>query len=495
MPPAPGAHRPCAGRDAGEAWGTVRRFLLLALTLVLAAPSLALGHAQLVRSSPGDASAGNASPAEVVMEFTEPVSLITPREDVEVVDAKGQSVVASPASVVRDDVKAIQVPLQRDLPDGTYTVRYRIVSADSHIIPGVLTFAVGPGPVGPPNLGGTTSSGPSLTGPWSVSARFFELMGLGGLLGLTLWRWLVWAPAWRGRWTRDLTDEQRQEGLAWGRDVYWMVFGALAVGSMVAEAYLLVVYSASALGTTVSQALTNAQGIGDVLATTRLGTLMQLRGALLFGLFAVGAWQFLAEFGSQAAPKDARPMGPRVPALAMGALLVLVLYGIAAQGHASQAPLAPLQIIADLVHMAGAALWGAGLALTVVALRQLPRRMASGGDQAATGVLARFSNVALWAVMVIVATGVVRAIGQLSAFEQLWQTTYGQVLMLKVALLGAVGPFALYNRRVVNTVERIGHPRVAGLRRVRRAALAEIVGSVALVAIAALLVAEVPGRL
>lgn len=474
----------------------MRRIVLIALTLVLAVPSLALGHAQLVRSTPGDGSAGNASPAEVVMEFTEPVSLINPREDVEVVDSEGQSVVASPASVVRDDVKSIQVPLRRDLPDGTYTVRYRIVSADSHIIPGVLTFAVGPGPVGPPNLGGSTSSGPSLTGPWSVSARFLELVGLGGLLGLTLWRWLVWAPAWRGRWTRDLTDEQRQEGLAWGRDVYWMVFGALAVGSMAAEAYLLVVYSASALGTTVADALTNAAGIGDVLATTRLGTLMQIRGALLFGLFAVGAWQFLAEFGSQAAPKDARPVGPRVPALVMAGLVVLVLYGIAAQGHASQAPLAPLQILADLVHMAGAALWGAGLALTVVALRQLPRRMTSGGgDHAAIGVLARFSAVALWAVIIIVATGVIRTIGQISAFEQLWQTTYGQVLMLKVALLGAVGPFAMYNRRVVHTVERLGAPRKAAIRRVRRAALAEIAGSVALVAIAALLVAEVPGRL
>jgi hypothetical protein len=40
--------------------------------------------------------------------------------------------------------------------------------------------------VADPYLAGAASGGPSETSPWAVSARFLELVGLGGLLGLLL---------------------------------------------------------------------------------------------------------------------------------------------------------------------------------------------------------------------------------------------------------------------------------------------------------------------
>ena len=52
---------------------------------------------------------------------------------------------------------------------------------------------------------------------------------------------------------------------------------------MLAEGYLLVVQSASVLGTSVLDALGDATGISQVLGDTRFGSLVQLRGALLFG--------------------------------------------------------------------------------------------------------------------------------------------------------------------------------------------------------------------
>lgn len=472
----------------------MRRALLAILAAMLLLPALATGHAQLVRSTPQAESAGNASPADVRMEFTEPITLLK-AADVEVVDRTGTSVAGGPARVAPGDVKAVEIPLRPDLPDGTYTVRYRVVSADSHVIPGAYPFAVGEGPVGPPFLGGPTSTGPGMTSPWLVTARFLELVGLGGLLGLTAFRWLVWRPAWGSRWVRDVSGEARAAGLEWGRDAYWTAFGALAVGSMVAETYLLVTYSASALGTSVSDALTNTSGISTVLSTTRLGSLVQARGALLFALFAVGIWAFLSEFGSGQDSRQATATPPRAPSALMALLVVAVLYGIAAQGHASQAPVAPVQIAADLAHMCAGAVWGAGLVVALVAMRRLPARMPSGGRAASTAVLAAFSRVAFWAIAAIVFTGVVRTLGEIDAVEDLWTTTWGKVLVAKVAVLGLAGLPALHNRRVVTTLERRGTTSAAGLARVRRAVLAEIAASLAIVALAALLVAEVPGRL
>lgn len=468
--------------------------LAAALALLLLIPAMAAAHAVLLSTSPAAQSADNTSPRLATLTFSEPVVLLSP-QDVEVIDTDGASAQAGAARVSPGNSRVVEVPLRADLPDGTYTVRYRIVSADSHVIPGVVTWAVGPGPVEPPNLGGSRNRGPSETSAWAVSARFLELVGLGGLLGLLAFRWLVWAPAWRSRWTRDMGGSDREAALGWGRDLFWVAFGVLAVGAMVAEAYLLVTYSASALGTTVAETLGDASGIGDVLATTRLGSLLQLRGALLFALFALGAWQFLAEFGSSAQPRPATPAGGRVPAALMAVLIGVVLYGISSQGHASTAPWPTLQIGADLVHLAAVAVWVAGLAFTMITLWRLPRAVPGGaGSAAATAVLARFSQVALVALLAVVATGTIRSIGQLSDPAQLWETAYGRSILLKLGLLGLATPIALRNRRAVTTVRLLGRPREAALRIVRRAAVVELGIALVIVLVASLLVAQVPGR-
>lgn len=465
-----------------------------ALALLMLLPALATAHAVVVARSPARDSADNPSPSLVTVRFSEPITLLAPT-DMEVIDRSGNSVVSGTPRVSPRDARVIEAPLQKNLPDGTYTVRFRIVSADSHIIPEAYAWAIGPGPVGPPNLGGARNNGPSGTGGWSVSARFLELVGLGGLLGLVAFRWLIWVPAWRTRWVSSLSAADREAALAWGRDTFWVAFGVLAVGSMVAEAYLLVTYSASALGTTLLDTVRDASGIGDVLATTRLGSLLQLRGALLFALFALGAWQFLTEFGSSAQPRAARAGGAPVPSALMAGLVLVVLYGISSQGHASQAPWPVLQIGADIVHIGAGAVWIAGLALVVVTLARLPAAVPGGGGaRVATAVLARFSNVAFAAVAAVIATGLVRSVGQLDDPAQLWDTAFGHSILIKVGLLALAGALALRNRKVVTSLQALGAPRVAALRTVRRAAAVELAFGLGIVLVAALLVAQVPGR-
>lgn len=468
--------------------------LLLAVLALLALPATSLGHAVFLSSDPAAGSTGNEGVTTLTLRFSEPVVLLDPG-DLTVVDEEGRSLVAGSPRVVPGAADSIEAELRPDAAEGTYTAQYRVVSADSHIIPGYVTFAVGPGPVGPPNLGGgAAGEGPSITSAWAVSARFLEIVGFGGLLGLMAFRWLVWRPVWGGRWVEGMPDDERATVLAWGRDLYWVVFGVLAVGSMVAEAYLLVTYSASALGTTVWDTLRDAAGIGDILATTRLGSLLQLRGGLLFALFAIGAWQFLAEFGSSREPKPARPTGGAAPAAVMAVLIVVVLYGISSQGHASQAPAPAMQIASDLVHLSAGAVWIAGLALTGWCLYRLPRLAGPGGARVATGLLARFSSVALAALVVVAVTGTIRTVGQLSDPAQLWETDYGQSILIKLGLLLVIAPVALRNRRITNTLVLRRSSNGAALRMVRRAVTAELVAALVIVAVAALLVAQVPGR-
>jgi copper transport protein len=469
----------------------VRRLLiaLVACVALLGAAGTAMGHAVLVSSVPAADARLDAAPSVVTLTFSEPVELVR-GEDGDVVGGDGAPAPSGPARPGRDR-SVVQIPLRGGLPDGTYTVRYSVIGADSHVIPGVFVFGVGAGELGEPVLGGS-AGGPSETGPWGTSARFLEIVGLGGLLGLVAFRWLVWAPATR-RALAGASGREREAVLGWGRDAFWVGFGVLAVGAMVAEGYLLVVHSASVLGSGVIDVLGDATGISQVLGDTRFGALVQLRGALLFALFALGCVLFLREYGGSATPRPAEPAGPPLAGIAMAVLLGAVLGGVAAQGHARVTEAPVLQIGAHLLHVAAVAVWLAGLALIAVVHLRLPRVAPAAGPAVAASVLARFSRVALVAVGLAVATGVVRALGELSDPAELWETPYGRSILIKLALLAPIAVLALYNRRIVAAIARVSRPNTPTLRLVRRTATAELALSLVVVLVATVLVAQVPG--
>lgn len=461
---------------------------IASLVVLLAMSATALGHASLVRTTPSADARLGASPPQVTLTFNEPVELLR-SEDVEVVDADGTGVSSGPAQRATDS-RVVQIPLRPGLADGTYTVRYSVIGADSHVVPGVFVFGVGPGELGEPFFG-KGNGGPSETSFWGTSSRFLEMAGLGGLVGLLAFRWLVWAPALRDM--SGVSDPERDSVLSWGRDSFWVGFGMLAVGAMLAEGYLLVVQSASVLGTGVWAALQDATGISQVLGSTRFGSLVQLRGALLFALFAIGALMFIREYGSSGTPKPATVTGQRWAGLVMAALLAVVLGGIAAQGHANVAEFSWLQVGVQLIHIISVAVWIVGLAMVALVHVRLPKVAEHSGGVLATRVLARFSKVALVAVSVAIATGVVRSFSELGDPAQLWDTAYGQSILWKIALLVPIGALALYNRKIIVALQRVSRPNRPTITLVRRMASAELALSLVIVVVASVLVAQVPG--
>jgi copper transport protein len=91
-----------------------------------------------------------------------------------VVDARGRSVLAGPAHRLAGNDRALVLPLRPGLARGAYTVRWRIVSDDGHLITGVLAFAVG---AGSPRPVPTLSAGGGISTA-SVVLRFLFLAGV-----------------------------------------------------------------------------------------------------------------------------------------------------------------------------------------------------------------------------------------------------------------------------------------------------------------------------
>ena len=148
---------------------------------------------------------------------------------------------------------------------------------------------------------------------------------------------------------------------------------------------------------------------------------------------------------------------------------------------------------AQILHVIAVSVWIAGLLLVALVHLRAPKIAAQGGPVVAAQVLARFSKVALVAVTVAVATGVVRAIGELSDPAELWDTAYGRSIVFKLLLLCPIAFLALYNRRVVTALRDVARPNGATLRLVQRTAGLELALSLAIVVVASLLAAQVPG--
>jgi copper transport protein len=465
----------------------VRRSLacaLIALGMLATSAAPALAHATLLGSTPAAGGRGvQESASKVVLRFSEPVEVLN-RSDVTVVNARGFRVDTGAPRTDAGDRRRVIIPLRDPLLPSSYTVRYRVVSADSHSAVRALVFAVGKARLGPPILAG--SGGLSDESPVAVGARVAEFAALLLLLGLLAFRALVWGPAVET--ARGLEEAERDVALRRGQTLFWRAFWALAVVAGLAEAGVLAAKSAVVFHTGLIAAMLHPAAAYRLVSASRFGDLLGWRCGALCALVAVAFVTWTAE--SAEPPSCGRRL--RLALMALPGLAALTL--LASQGHASQAPLAPLSIAFDATHLTAVAIWIGGLPCLVAVLLRAPRALPGSGRRLASATLARFSRVAAWSVAVIAITGIARATGELSSPTQLLSTGYGRSLMLKASLLAPILVIARRNRRLVAALAGGLTPSTAKLRAVARAVQMELAVAAGIVVVAAILVAQIPGR-
>ena len=103
-----------------------------------------------------------------------------------------------------------------------------------------------------------------------------------------------------------------------------------------------------------------------------------------------------------------------------------------AAGHAAQTAPRGLSLLLDWLHLVSASVWMGGLIGLLVLWWGLGKstRVAGLG-----GCVPRFSNVAFVSVIVLLATGIGATIIHMPTLASLWQTSYGQAILVKSGLL------------------------------------------------------------
>ncbi len=344
---------------------------------------------------------------------------------------------AAVARVEPGDPQAIVVPVPAD-GDGTYRVAWWGLTTDGHPVAGTTAFSVG---ARAPAAGAVEPAGAESTSPLAVVARFLVLVGVLGTAGMALAReWAVgraWAVGGIAPPGQDRSAAVRDAASAAApRPVrrWWMTWWGLMAAWGIGLAVALPVQATSVGGQW-----------GALLGDSRWGTAWL--GLLVLALVAAGAGLLARRGDPSAGPAPARMYAIAVPGL-LGAIL------LSWSGHAASGSDATLGVIIDVVHGWATAAWLGGLvmllALALPLLAALPT-----GDRVSLGaaVVVRFSSLAVAAVVVLVITGVYRALAELPSLEALWTTDYGLVLLAKLAVFGVMLVLAAWNRLVL-------HPRL-----------------------------------
>ncbi|WP_182661633.1 copper resistance CopC/CopD family protein [Streptomyces calidiresistens] len=355
---------------------------------------------------------------------------------------------------------AYAVGLGSDLPDGTYTVVWQVVSADSHPVGGAFTFSIGaPSPTAAPVPETVPGGGlPGFlydTARWTAYAGFLLLVGGSAFV-------LRCRPEAAG-----FRPVRRLIVLGWTL--------------MTAASLALLVLRAPYLSGEMAD-LTRWSAVRDVVTegwgTALVSRLLLLAAAGMFLAVLLGTWARLTAPAGQGAPVpgpgavrggdgaggsgatgdggdkrgdkkedaggdggDAGGDGPddagrREAArrdLSFGLTVGggIVACGLAAtwalSEHASTGPQTSVAIPMDIVHLLAAAVWLGGLATLALLLFRdpgLPRE-----------TVRRFSRLAFGSVVLLVITGVYQSWRQVGSADLLFSTGYGQLLVTKAALV------------------------------------------------------------
>jgi putative copper resistance protein D len=128
---------------------------------------------------------------------------------------------------------------------------------------------------------------------------------------------------------------------------------------------------------------------------------------------------------------------------ATGVLLLLTAVGAlvlpAITGHARHGDLVVVTATSLALHVVAAAAWVGGLAALVVHLRR--------SEVALAVALPRYSTFALVCFAMVGASGLVTGWASLNGVADLWTTSYGQLLLGKIAALVLLGAFGHRHRR------------------------------------------------
>jgi len=418
----------------------MRRALPLVALAALVFPATSFAHASLRHETPSFKQRLSVSPRQVLLRFDQPVVALP--NAIQVLTPGGKNVAGKARAI--SSQRELVAPLPR-LPKGPYTIRWQAVSNDGHIVSGVYTFGVRVN--APPVTDAVGAQGPTraedivrslyfLGLALSVGGLGFALLVVPGRLPARAARRFYWIA---GIGVVGVLELGIVSFLLRGEDALQLPFGRFLYGDL----------SPLAGGTRFGKAfITMELGFALILALVFLAWLTERR-AFLWAAFALG---------------------------------LVLASGLSLSGHdATETHRAWLAELADWVHLTAAMLWVGGLV-------QLVAVVWPAAPELRRAAILRFSRLATVLVALLLAAGTYLSILRFPHVHDLWTTSYGHVLLVKLGLVATALLWGAAHQFVA--IPRIDRPGVIG--RLSRSLLGEASVAMAVLLLAAILTDSKP---
>lgn len=453
----------------------------LLVLLFLGGTGPASAHAALRATDPEDGTVLKSAPRHLTLTFTESVGLLD--DSFRVLDPDGRRLRTGEPQHAQDGSDTARVTLPAKLAQGTYTVAWRVVSADSHPVSGAFTFSVGKTSLTTATVDTGPTEDPATKSLYNI-ARYLAYLAAALLIGTATFMAVCRPP--------DAPVLPRLLKAGW-----WTLLAATLALLVLRGPYE-----------------TGEGPLGSLSADSLTRTLTGRPGAILLarlGLMVVVAL-YLVRLS-----RRRQPYGWSGAALAVGLAVTW-----AAGEHASAGIQVPVAMTSSALHLLATAVWLGGLTALVVTLYR--------ADHLTSATVTRFSRLAFASVSVLVVTGVYQSWRGLGSWDALTGTTYGRLLTLKLAavalLLGAAALSRRWTARLATVdaeaeagvrerererervPETVGGPASpeqappadvppstdAHRRALRRSVLAEVAVGAAVLAVTTILTSTLPGR-
>ncbi|SEC68958.1 copper resistance CopC/CopD family protein [Bradyrhizobium erythrophlei] len=388
--------------------------VLLLAAFYLFSADTALAHAVLIASEPVDGALLSKPPGQVKLNFSEVVAPLALR----LLDSTGKVTLLK---AYRQEQQSLIVDMPSEIGVGTSILSWRVTSQDGHPVGGTVSFSI------------NRADQERLSSTIADQERRFPLW-LAHVLNVLLLATVI-GGAFFYNWIASARI---------GAAARWlMLLSPLAILVALAR---FVAETLDAVGDI--SGLSNVSLWWQPVAATSGISMLVTVVALTLAALSLG-----------------RP-GRRGEAMS---LIGIGLAGLAfaINGHAAAASPQVLMKPLVLMHLAALLFWSGSLVPLFVLLRR--------GLPDSIDVLKSYDTPIRSAIMVLVPSGIVIASVQLGAFSELWNSGYGVVLLIKLALLAVLFGLAGVNR--FSLTPRIQNGDVSALRLLR----ASIVGEIGLV--------------
>ena len=400
----------------------------------------ASAHAQFIRSQPEPNAVLAQSPIEVLIWFTESVEIGF--SEIQVFDPTGSRQDNGDTHVHSDPTNP-GVTLKPNLPQGTYTVAWRVLSAvDGHRTAGTFAFTVGQAPVGPPQPGAITQEpvfddGGSAPPRWlAVITRWLAFAAMAALIGAVIFPAIVLPAGLRA----IKADERTAEEIA-------RRTSRVIAGTIIASLAVVTISTAVSLwlqGWAAGGEAGSLSTIREVWSDTRFGEILTLRVSIIVGAILLSALA-LPRLRSLLARSEL--LEPAWVALAICAFALPLTTSLNSHAAAERSN-TELYVASDWLHLVAGSIWIGGL-LQLVLLTPIVLSLTERRASFLAGLIPRFSVLALVSVGVVVATGVFQWWNFLGGISTVFDSDWGYTLAIKVGLLLPLLLLAAFNLLVV----------------------------------------------